>query len=499
MPSSLPLSAAPVRRLPSGPARAVRLFAPLAVLACLLFIRKEFGAVTFEQFIFHVHLGVRGAVTVDPVLLRRFFLCLGAALVMALGLTALSREAPRARLRWPARVLRAWLTGWRYVLVLAATLTLAAWQTGFAAYARHRAAQDFYAGHFVDPKSVAVVPRHPRNLLLIYVESLEQAYTRADLFGRNLVEELDPAVHGGLSFDFVQMPGAHFTIGGMVGTMCGIPLNAIGLFQGNQPGNNLRAFLPGARCLGDILAGAGYRNVYLNGANLEFSGLRTFVRTHGYQLALGREDWLERGYTLEDMNGWGLYDDDLIKESIIMLDTLMADGGPFNLTVSTMDTHNPGYMGPLCRAAGLPDDFSGVVRCTSRAVDKLLRHVRDRGWEDEIAVVVMGDHLVMRNDLSPQLDQAGTRTVFNRFLLPGAPRPTRDTITHFDLMPTLLTIAGFDVPGGRLGFGYGALAPDDAPYPPRWLDNLRDNVLNYSEFYNRLWLPEERALRGASS
>ena len=342
MQSTLPLSDGKSIRAAGAVRHTLHLAIPLCIAACLAFIRNQFGNVTFEQFLFHVHLGARGAITADPVLTWTFFRYMGAALLAAAALGWwLSRRtgAPAgsaARLR---RGLGIWLRGWRYAAVVTVAVLTAAWQTGFIQYARHQTAEDFYAGHFVDPRGVAVTPRRPRNLLLVYVESLEQAYTRTDLFGLNLIRELDPALHGGVSFEFVQMPGANFTIGGMVGTMCGIPLNAIGLFQGNQPGNNLDAFLPGALCLGDILHQAGYRNVYFNGANLEFSGLRNFVRTHGYDVAIGREDWLERGYTLEKMNGWGLYDDDLIQEAVVMLDSLMAGKQPFNLTISTMDTH----------------------------------------------------------------------------------------------------------------------------------------------------------------
>jgi len=150
----------------------------------------------------------------------------------------------------------------------------------------------------------------PKNLIIIYVESLEKSYQNADVFGRNLLAKLDTI--DGFSFEaFSQAPGTGWTIAGLTATQCGVPLKNVSLYDGNDQGENIKSFLPSAVCLGDILNRAGYYNVYMGGASSNFSGKGKFFNDHHYDEVLGREE-LMTALNITDTNYWGLYDDDLL-------------------------------------------------------------------------------------------------------------------------------------------------------------------------------------------
>lgn len=75
-----------------------------------------------------------------------------------------------------------------------------------------------------------------------------------------------------------QADGAHWTIAGIVASQCGVPLKVSLLPPPEDRRFGLRAFLPGARCLSDILRERGYENVFMNGPDLAFADLGTFLR-----------------------------------------------------------------------------------------------------------------------------------------------------------------------------------------------------------------------------
>ena len=350
---------------------------------------------------------------------------------------------------------------------------------------------DFYAeGAYVDPRTVKVSGTGTKNLLIIYCESIEETFGRSEIMGEDLLEPIRPSIQTpDLRID--QMPGADFTIGGIVASQCGIPLKSISILSGNLTGWALDRYLPGALCLGDYLKADGYHNVYYNGSSGVFSGLDKFFRSHGYQEFMGKEDWVEKKHVdPATMNIWAIYDSDMVDRSMERIDELMAEGTKFSFALSTMDTHEPGFLSPPCVDQGFTENWSGYVKCSLSQVERLLRHIRDKGWEDQFVILVMGDHEARM----PEMDDVDLKHVEGRYVLcsltrDAALKPVRTIITHFDLFPTLLAALGFTVEGDRLGFGYNVFSQDVRPGED-YRDRLRKRVLSHSKYYESLWLPE---------
>ena len=489
---------APTR--PSGIEQFARLL--LLWLACTLaalipWMRSTFGDFTIGQIVFHWrHLG--GSASIDPLTILDFLVmaCALPLIGACLLYWVLYRVAPSPMFAGPVpaarhRAIRR--AGWVVpVLVIAGCLALLAARTSTVQFLTPFGKVDYFADHYVPPGSVKLVPGQRKNLVLIYVESLEAAYRREDLFGRNLLAGLDALQP--VSFDsFEQMPGTGWTIAAMVATQCGIPLKPVGILQPHDQGELISAFLPGAVCLGDILHEQGYKNVFLGGAALEFSGKGKFLVGHQYHEVYGRDEWLSAGTPRARISGWGLHDDDLFINAKSKLRELHGAGQPFNLTLLTVDTHWPsGFVSEGCKQRGATK-MDDLVACAADQVADLVQFIRSSGMGADTSVVVVGDHLSPPNELAAQLDSVPRRTIYNGFFAQPAPTPNRSEVVHFDLLPTILDLIGLHPQGGRMGLGYSAFGPSAAPVmTAASRDALVKNVLAPSRAYTRLWEPKPK-------
>lgn len=386
-----------------------------------------------------------------------------------------------------------WLSGgWRLAVLWLGILAYGMYYVNFLTFFQEQAViGDFYTeGAYVDPRKVTVSGTGTKNLIIIYCESIEETFGRSDVMGEDLLAPLRPSIEEP-DLRIEQMPGADFTIGGIVASQCGIPLKSISILSGNLTGWALERYLPGAVCLGDYLKADGYHNVYYNGSSGVFSGLNKFFLSHGYQEFMGKEDWIEKKHVdPATMNTWAMYDSDMVERSIARIDELMAEGRKFSFVLSTMDTHEPGFLSPPCVDEGYSENWAGYVKCSMSQVERLLRHIRDKGWENQFVILVMGDHQARM----AKMDDVDLKHAKNRYVLCSLQRdatlkPVRSVISHFDLFPSLLTALGFSVEGERLGFGYNVFSTEVTP-EKNYLAHLKKRVLSHSKVYESLWLPE---------
>lgn len=299
----------------------------------------------------------------------------------------------------------------------------------------------------------------PKNLVLIYAESLERTYFDEEVFP-GLLPRLSERQHQGLNFTGIdQLPGMGWTVAGMVGSQCGTPL-------GRTPGwtgeGTRGEFLPLAVCLGDLLADAGYTLHYMGGAESDFAGKGSFYRSHGYSRVDGLDELRPR---LDDpgyVNAWGLYDDALLPMVAERFDELAGRDEPFVLTTLTLDTHHPdGHVSASCRDMPYGDGDNAIlqaVHCSDRLLDELVEHILSSPHAEDTLVVLTSDHMAMRNTASDVLDQHPRR---NLFLVLGEdvePRQVERRGSQLDIAPTLMPLMGFDIPA--LGLGRDLMGKD---------------------------------------
>lgn len=452
-------------------------------------MQATFGEVTLGQILFHWrYLGATGSVakvSANELMLECVLWPLAAA---ALALW-LERRVLRSLIGLIASRWRRWLSGAVMAIpavVVMGSMAVLAWRTSTVQFFWPASDDGYFVKHYTPP---AAVSSTRKNLVMIYVESLEAGYGRPDVFGRDLLASLSKLQP--LSFDaYEQLPGTGYTIAAIVSTQCGVPLQTVGFLDGNLQGEKAEHFLPRAVCLSDLLSSQGYRNVFMGGAALEFSGKGKFMSQHHFDEAYGRAEWSKLGTPKSRLSGWGLHDDELFEHAKAKLRELHEAKRPFNLTILTVDSHSPsGYLSPACRERGAKA-LDEVVECTAHMVADLVTFVRSSGYDADTNIVVIGDHLSPPNTLSGQLAKVGKRTIYNAFFARELPKPNRTTIVHFDMLPTVLEFIGLRPDDGRAGLGFSAFGPPPVPFPTaRSRAELGEHTLVPSRAYLDLWEP----------
>lgn len=216
---------------------------------------------------------------------------------------------------------------------------------------------DFIENNYVDPRNVNMqFPEKKRNLIHIYLESMENSYTSIDMGGymnENLIKPLTDLAEEGISFSHlangfggpVATTGCVWSVASMVNMNAGIPMKVP--TDDNSYGEKDN-FMPGVIALGDILESQGYEQTLMFGATAKFGGLNFFYESHGNFNILDYDAAKEKGWIPNDYSVWWGYEDDKLYEFAKKeLTRLYKTGKPFNFVMETADTHSPdGYVGP---------------------------------------------------------------------------------------------------------------------------------------------------------
>jgi len=302
-----------------------------------------------------------------------------------------------------------------------------------------------------------VVPAHldlespPKNLVVLYLESLERTYLDEELFP-GLTPNLARLEREALSFtEIEEVALASWTVSGMVAGQCGVPLFGA---AGNAM-NKMDDFMPGATCLGDLLDKAGYRLDYLGGADLDFAGKGRFLASHGFDRIEGRAVLSETLVPGEALSGWGLYDDQLYRVAKARFDEIAAADAPFGLFLLTLDTHHPeGFPSASCANVTYGDGTNpmlNAVHCADLLAGDFIDHLRGSDAFEDTLVVIASDHLAMRNTAWDRLEEGRRRNLF--MVLGGgvaAERIDRPG-SSLDIGATIASLIGADTEA--LGFG----------------------------------------------
>jgi len=283
-----------------------------------------------------------------------------------------------------------------------------------------------------------------RNLVLVFMEGFENVYIDNDVFP-GLTPNLHRFEDTGWRLDnLISVEGTEWTMGGIVASLCGTPLlHDLGL------GGNVVLFsdyLDRAVCLPDLLETAGYEQVFMGGASLNFAGKGRFFSTHGYDRVLGRNELVAR---LDDPSyggGWGLFDDSLFELAAAEFDALAASDQPFNLTLLTLDTHAPsGEPSASCSDYPMMDNpMLDAVHCTDQLLGQFLDRLQQHPAFEDTVVVLVSDHLGMRNAAFPLFPEGYPRRLYFHALNAEPIDLDEGPATPMDVAPTVLDLLGVE-------------------------------------------------------
>lgn len=344
---------------------------------------------------------------------------------------------------------------------------------------------ELYRNHYVHPDSLKLeISKNPKNLIVIMMESMETNFERYTPEIAKLQNENTNFAPGGVS-----VAGTGWTIAGITGKLCGIPLNmpmGITEYLGKLP-----TYLPGATCMMEILEKMGYNQVYMQGSSGNFTQKRAFWNVHGNVRVYDVEYFRYIGKIPEDYNVlWGFEDRKLYNFAKSELDSLWNKNAPFVLYMLTVDTHQPvGYVDAQCAEifSTIEGKLPRALHCASKQLGDFIDWAKQQPWYENTVISVMGDHTMPMLSSKANVPPSDSLYWTNFIINSAVTTPVRERqYSSLDMFPTLLEAMGFKLEKRSAGLGR-SLYSDSLTmlelYGRRTLDRLlRERSIQYDEY-----------------
>lgn len=489
-------------------------------------IRRTFGPISVDQMLMHLP-GAGGAETtgaetgyISTFVWQALVLPVGIALAVFLAAIALGRRRPRdyavppshsaIRRALAAGAARVRLRRWAPTALSLATLVVGAaifvQAVSLPQYIRSLTTDlsmdDYYVSPESDGQLLALEQTSsgaPKNVVVIFLESIETSLADEELFEENMLAPVEQVTTDWASIpELEQYPGGGWTMAGIVGTECGVPLRGAGVgendINSNEIGSEAASYLPGATCLGDVLSDAGYTNVFLGGADAQFASKENFLRSHGYDEVKDLRYWEKSGET--EFGTWGLSDRALMEQAKAEVTRLHNAGQPFNLTMLTLDSHEPAHLFDYCPLT-TDVEMTSVFRCSMEQVAGFVSYLEEMGYLEDTVVVLSGDHpkmLAEGGDFWNELAGKPDRTLFNRIWSPEGVNIARDRADQLSMFGTTLDLLGLGRSDGRAGVGVSVQVDSHDSSEASMLALTQERYVEMVEsrsagLYRKLWDP----------
>ncbi len=361
-----------------------------------------------------------------------------------------------------------------------------------------------YDNEYIDPSETAITfPENKRNLIYIFLESLETSFLSKELGGgseNNLIPELYELAKDNTNFShnnkvggFPFVTNSNWTIAALVSQTSGVPLTVS--IDRNLYGND-DDFLPGIITLNDILKDNGYYQTMMVGSESKYGGRYEYFTQHGldkfYDLFTARED----GIIPEDYHvWWGMEDYYLFEYAKQELTEISKKDEPFAFSMLTVDTHfADGY---LCNECGddYEEQYDNVISCSSKQVAAFVEWIQSQEFYENTTIIICGDHTSMDNEyFERNYDENYERHVYNCII--NAPIETENSknriFTPFDMFPTTLAALGATIEGDRLGLGVNLYSDKQTLAEEYSFEIFNDEIGRSSDYYDNNFLSKEK-------
>lgn len=352
-----------------------------------------------------------------------------------------------------------------------------------------------YADYYINPDDVKIEAgkNGTKNLICIYLESMENMYSSKELGGNqetNLIPNLTKYADENISFSnsetlggFYCITGTTWTIASLYATTSGVPLKSFV----NKAEKEEKTFASGITVLGDVLEEKGYVQEFLCGSDGDYAGRATYFKQHGNYKIFDLYTAREKGYIPEDYYEWWGYEDKYLFEiAKDELTKLAKEDAPFNFTMLTVDTHYPdGFVCELC-GDEYDSDVKNVVACADKQIGEFIQWCTEQDFYEDTVIVMMGDHLRMDVQLMDGVKK-NQRTMYNCIINSGKDETSLDTISReyaaIDMFPTILSAMGFEIEGDRLGLGTNLFSSKSTLMEELGRDYLEEELRKQSEYY----------------
>ena len=306
--------------------------------------------------------------------------------------------------------------------------------------------------NYIDPSYLNLINPEPRNLIIIFAESLEDTFFNEHIFGENLLPNIGQqkalSVKG-----FKTLSEANWTKSSMVAALCGL---------------TSKLYLPSRElssksiCISDVMKKADYNTYYLQGSSAKFLNTYEFLYKHGFQKIEDINTITADMTKVDDIyniNFIGkIIDDDILLDyfntQIVKLDKQKQ---PFLAIVSTMNTHP--YNGHLARRCNHKyNDMRDALLCYDNILSSFIERFKKYKFSRKTTLLILGDHLMMYSNINNLLDKAPHRETLNLILGNERIGLINKPYTQLDWAPTILELAGFKWTERQFGLGTSLLS-----------------------------------------
>lgn len=476
------------------------------LILCHRGIKYAFGKVTFEQILFHLNVPVE---TVDADTYKTLFIFVGIYVIFLLIHTYIFinfihnsnnmskiYDDFRAFYNHILRVIKKFFNKTIIYIVICITIFI----TTILYIDKKYEIKKYYnteTSSFIEKNYTkgTVSFNEKRNLVLIFLESMEKGYTNASVLEKNLIPELEDISKKHISFSgYIQSRGSGWTQASHINMLMGIPLLfPKGVMEKNTQKSNIKEFLPNASSLPRVLHSNGYSTQVFLGSDSTFSDLDKFFATHNFDNLYDRRYFDGKGYKKKENlgTGWGYKDSFIYDRAFDEYKKLSSENKPFFMMLETIDTHLPnGYVEKNQKEFG---DIRDAIRQSSIMCLNFIKKLYEYNKLYNTTVVIVGDHCWMMNrsvKLTEKMDKVKPREIYNVFINSCF---SNENITHkrhyapFDLAPTILEAVGATLEGHRFGLGTSLFSNEKTLLEKHGVKYINDELSKKSPFYLNLF------------
>lgn len=336
---------------------------------------------------------------------------------------------------------------------------------------------EFYKENFISEENFRVIPpAQKRNLIYIFMESMEPGFTSAEnggLLRENLLPNIKKLAAENINFGDrnvmrggINLQGTSWTVAGLLSKTSAVPYFSPFAAKGGK-----KQCLPELKKLGDFLYEQDYNLVFSMGSKKQFENRDVVLEQQHFEIH--DIDWYKENNLLDKNYQvfWGFEDQKLYEFAKIELENLSSKDKPFVYSMLTVDTHFPdGYKCALCRE-NHKEKIENVFECADFQLSDFIEWAKTQDWYENTTIVITGDHnyldaplnnFITRNsDLTKKEIAAGRR--FLDIIINPVPElknvEQNRRFSSFDVMPTVLEALGNKIEGEGIYLGRSLFSP----------------------------------------
>jgi len=280
--------------------------------------------------------------------------------------------------------------------------------------------------------------RHPKNVILISVESLSAEYLGTYGNKENLTPVLDALAKESLVFDQLFATGTR-TVRGLDALTIAIP-PIPGQAIVHRPNNEHLA------TIGELLEVQNFATYFVYGGYGVFDNMNAYFKGNDYKV-VDRTDFDKSSIQAE--NVWGVDDESLFNNAIKILDEDIKAGAlsnvgkqkPFFAHIMTTSNHRP-FTFPEGKIDIPQGHRAGAVKYTDYAIGQLIAKAKTKPWFKDTLFVIVADHCasVAGKSKLPVAKYHVPLFFYAPDMLPAG-HYTR-LASQIDIVPTLLDVLG---------------------------------------------------------